>query len=92
MIESPRHMNMSHTHTFCRSSAKWRDCIAFASQVKADYNSDCLCWGYKSLPSFGSDVSIGEATYLNGWCVSEFFSNGMTFKCPDSSPLRSEDI
>lgn len=65
--------------TFCRSSAKWRDCIAFASQVKAHYNSDCLCWGYESLPSFGSNVSIGEATYLNGWCVSEFFSNGMTF-------------
>lgn len=49
-------------------------CVSFASRVFA---LACQCWGYKYLPDFGPNVPIEKANYLNGWCVSEWFSFGM---------------
>lgn len=49
-------------------------CVSFASRV---FGTACKCWGYKNLPDFGPNVPIERATYLNGWCVAEWFSFGM---------------
>lgn len=49
-------------------------CVSFASRVFA---LACICWEYKNLPDFGPNVPIEKATYLNGWCMGEWFSFGM---------------
>ena len=54
-------------------------CVSFASRVFA---LACQCWGYKNLPDFGPNVPIEKATYLNGWCVGEWFSFGMPLLVP----------
>ena len=67
----------------CRGECKklclsiWRSCVSFASMVLSGFNIGCKCWGYKNLPDFGPNVSIERATFLNGWCVAEWFSFGM---------------